>query len=249
MPSLKPSRRGALGLLLSTLLAGQATAAEPAVRVASWDRSSDPLTAVSEAVLQRAYQELGQKLEFVELPNRRALQALLAGEVDGNLHRVKSLAEGQPGLVRVEFPIGTSTVRAYTQRPELGLAGWAQLKGLKVAYQRGILRVEQLLPAGAQRVEASSSHELFRLLASGGADVALSTEPGQAPPLRRAPGLRRLEVVLDEHTLYHYLAARHAELARLLAPVLRKLQASGELDQVRRHALQVWLPTTGTTGE
>lgn len=248
MPSLNPSRRASFGLLLA-LLAKAAAAAEPAVRIASWDRSSDPLTTVSEAVLQRAYQELGQKLEFVELPNRRALQALLAGEVDGNLHRVKSLAESQPGLVRVEVPIGTSTVRAYTQRPELELSSWAQLKGLRVAYQRGILRIEQLLPAGALRVEASSSHELFRLLASGGADLALSTEPGQAPPLRRATGLRRLEVVLDEHALHHYLDARHAELAKRLNLALRKLQASGELDNLRRHTLQAWLQQAALSGD
>ncbi len=249
MPSrLAPLRRATLSLLLA-LAAELASAAEPAVRIASWGRGSDPLTAVSEAVLKRAYLELGLKLEFVELPNRRALQALLAGEVDGNLHRVKALAESQPGLVRVEVPIGTSTVRAYTLRSDLELASWSQLKGLRVAYQRGVLRVEQLIPAGALRVEASSSHELFRLLASGGADLALSTEPGQAPPLRRATGLRRLEVVLDEHALHHYLDARHAELARRLALALRRLQASGELDSVRRHALHAWLPATGSASD
>ena len=200
-------------------------------------------------MLQRAYQELGQKVELVELPNRRALQALLTDEVDGNLHRVKALADSQPGLIRVEVPIGSSTVRAYTLRPDLELSGWAQLKGMKVAYQRGVLRVEQLLPAGTVRIEASSSNELFRVLVSGGADLALSTEPGQAPPLRSAMGLRRLDVVLDEHALYHYLDARHAELARRLSLALRKLQASGELDIVRRHALQVWLQQNGAGGD
>ncbi|MDM4767006.1 transporter substrate-binding domain-containing protein [Pelomonas sp. SE-A7] len=241
--------RAGLALLSCSLLLLPPCRADTALRIATWDRGSDPLTAVSEAVLQRAYQEAGQKLEWVELPNRRALQALLGGEVDGNLHRVKALADSQPKLVRVETPIGSSAVRAYTMRADMELDGWARLQGLRVAYQRGILRVEQLLPAGAIRVEASSSSELFRLLASGGADVALSTEPGQAPPLRRSTGLRRLDMVLDEHALYHYLDARHAELAKRLAVALRKLQASGELDQVRRHALHAHLQQAGMASD
>lgn len=229
-------------LMLCGAAPAQPAAAAP-LRIGSWDRDSDPLTAVSEAVLTRAYAELGQPMELVALPNRRALQGLLAGELDGNLHRVYELAATQAGILRVDPPINTSAVRIYTY--DAGLTpphDWAQLKGLRVAYQRGVLRIEQMLPPGARRIEAGSVNELFKLLAAGIAEVALCTEPAQAPPLRSAgKKLRRLDPPLEEHSLYHYLSARQAELAPRLSAVLQRLQASGELEAVRQTALQAYL--------
>jgi len=228
---------------LTVLLCSSAALAQPVpLRIGSWDRDSDPLTAVSEAVLSRAYAELGQPLEFVALPNRRALQAMQAGELDGNLHRVYEFAAAHPELLRIAPPINTSAVRIYTyDAKRVQPHDWAQLQGLRVAYQRGVLRIEQMLPAGARRVEAGSVNELFKLLAAGIADVALCTEPAQAPPLRRLGKLKRLEQPLEEHLLYHYLGARQAELAPRLTAVLQRLQASGELEAIRQAALQAYL--------
>lgn len=224
------------------LFCGGALAQPAPLRIGSWDRDSDPLTAVSEAVLSRAYAELGQPLELVALPNRRALQAMLAGELDGNLHRVHEFSAAHPDLLRVAPPINSSAVRVYSYDAKLAQPhDWAQLQGLRVAYQRGVLRIEQMLPAGARRVEAGSVNELFRLLAAGIADVALCTEPAQAPPLRRLGKLRRLEQPVEEHLLYHYLSTRQAELAPRLAAVLQRLQASGELEAIRQAALQAYL--------
>ncbi|MEJ6001578.1 substrate-binding periplasmic protein [Paucibacter soli] len=241
MPALRPRLLTILALLCCCYCSSALAQVLP-LRIGSWDRDSDPLTAVSEAVLSRAYAELGQPLEFVALPNRRALQALLAGELDGNLHRVRDVATTHPGLLRVAPPINASAVRIYTYDAKLAQPqDWAQLQGLRVAYQRGVLRIEQMLPAGARRVEAGSVNELFRLLDAGIADLALCTEPDQAPPLRRLGKLRRLEQALEEHLLYHYLSGRHVELVPRLAAVLQKLQASGELDAIRQAALQAYM--------
>ncbi len=217
------------------------------IQVASWDRSTNPLIGISEALLTRLYADVGQPMRFVDLPARRAGLLLLSGEVDANTHRARDFLEANPGVVAVATPLNQVQLRAYTRDPALRLGGWADLARLRVAHLRGIVRVEQLLPAGAHRIEAGSLKELWRLLANDAADVAILSEPVGSPVQKPAgvPGLRRLDLVLDEHTIHHVLAARHAALAQKLNAALLRLQASGELDALRQSTLQALLKREG----
>jgi ABC-type amino acid transport substrate-binding protein len=252
-----PSRfhrlRVAACLALPVLQLGWAigAAAQPqALQVASWDRSTNPLIGVSEAVLTRLYADVGQPMQFIDLPARRAGLQLASGEVDGNTHRARDYLDANPGVVAVPTPLGQVVLRAYTRDPTLRLTGWADLPRWRVAHLRGIVRVEQLMPAGVHRVEAGSLHELWRLLATDAADVAILSELAGSPAQRPAgitgiAGLRRLDLVLDEHTVHHVLAGRHAALAQKLNATLLRLQASGELEALRQSTLQALLKRQG----
>jgi len=223
-------------------------AAQPqGVQIASWDRSTNPLIGISEAVLARLYADIGQPMHFVDLPARRAGLLLASGEMDGNTHRARDYLEANPGVVAVATPLGQVQLRAYTRDPALQLAGWADLPRFRVAHLRGVLRVEQLMPAGVHRVEAGSLRELWRLLATDAADVAILSELAGSPVQKPAgiPGLRRLDVVLDEHAVHHVLAARHAALAHKINAALQRLQASGELEALRQATQQALLKRQG----
>jgi hypothetical protein len=217
------------------------------LQIASWDRTSNPLIGISEAVLMRLYADIGQPMQFIDLPARRAGLQLAGGEVDANTHRARDYLEANPGVVAVPTPLGQVVLRAYTRDPTLRLSGWADLPRWRVAHLRGIVRVEQLMPAGVHRVEAGSLRELWRLLASEAADVAILSELAGSPAQKPAgiSGLQRLDVVLDEHTVHHALAGRHAALAQKLNAALLRLQASGELDALRQSALQALLKRQG----
>jgi len=225
--------------LCMALLGAPGRAAEP-LRIASWSRSSEPATRAAEAVLSRAYAELAQPIEFVELPVRRALQALLAGEVNANLFRVAALAQEQPQLRRVETPVLTLVAYSYANKGGPRPASWRELAGLRVAHLRGVLLIERELPAEAHRTEAASVDELFRLLALKMVDVVVTVEPRLAPPLgqRISPAFARAEAELAVQPMYHYLSERHAELARRLDAVLARMKASGELDRLLQSSLQ-----------
>lgn len=227
-----------LGLLgLVGLLPGQrAQAAPKAVQVATWDRESNPLIAISEALLTRAYADIAQAVAFIELPARRAGLMLARGEVDANVHRAQDFAQANPQLLWVSTPLNRVALRVYTREPQGVVSNWADLARLRVAHIRGVVRIEQLLPAPAQRVEAASLADVWRLLSTGTADVAVVSEMLRGPGL--APvGLRRLEVVLDEHTLHHMLGPQHSDLARRLNAALQRLQASGEAEALRQATL------------
>ncbi len=237
-----------LALLLGPAL--PAGAQTQPVQVASWDRGTNPLIGISEAVLTRLYADIGQPLSFVELPARRAGLLLASGDVDANVHRASDFLAANPGTAAVATPLSQVMLRAYTREPALTVAGWADLTHWRVAHLRGIVRVEQLMPAGVQRVEAGNLRELWRLLATDAADVAVLSELAGSPMQKPAsvPGLRRLDVVLDEHTVHHVLAARHNGLAQRLNAALLRLQASGELEALRQSTLQALLRRQGGGG-
>jgi polar amino acid transport system substrate-binding protein len=234
------------GACLTLLLASLGAKAQ-AVQVASWDRNTNPLIAISEAVLTRVYADVGQPLQFIDLPARRAGLMLASGEMDANVHRARDYIDANPGIIAVTMPLNHVQLRAYTRLSVPTLSGWSDLTRWRVAHLRGVVRVEQLMPAGVQRLEAGSLAELWRLLTTEAADVAILSEQVGSPVQKPTgvTGLRRLDFVLDEHTVHHVLAARHAGLAQKLNASLQRLQASGELDALRQATLQAHLKRQG----
>jgi ABC-type amino acid transport substrate-binding protein len=216
------------------LLSAQAHA--QVLRIGSWDQKTDPLTIGSEAVLVKAYGELKQPVEFIDLPLRRAMSMMLVGELDGNLHRIAELADQEPGLVRVGTSISSVVVRLYTSQPGLVARDWKQLAGLSVAYRRGVLVIERNLGPGIKRVEAKSEADALRMAAAGVVDLALAAESAQAPVHVLATGgkLRRQDAVLHEVPLYHYLRNSHRALAERLDLVLKRMRAAGEIDAIHQ---------------
>lgn len=220
------------------LLLGAAVQADT-LRIGSWDRKTDQLVIATEAILSQAYAELKQPVEFVELPVRRALAAMISGDLDGNLYRIASLAEEQPSLFRVEPPIGMTEIRAYVTHPDIKAAAWSQLAGLRVAYQRGALIVERNMPPTSQRLEGSTIAEQFRMLGRGMADVVLIVEPANYKPhaLAKAAGAIRTDTALELIPLHHYLLGSHRDVGLRLGAVLARMSASGELQAIRTKAL------------
>ncbi len=210
------------------------------LHIGSWDRKTDPLTKVGEAVLSQAYAELQQPVEFVDLPIRRAMSMMLRGDLDGNLFRVAWLADEQPSLFRVDPPVTFMEVRVYAAKPIFKASQWSQLSKLRVVYQRGALVVERNLPEDSVRVEAAAIGELFRILARGMADVGLIVEPVQSEPhaLAAAVGVVRLDGAVEHTALHHYLLASHQAFGIRLGGVLKRMSTSGEMQSIAQKALQ-----------
>ena len=220
------------------LLLGAAVQADT-LRIGTWDRKTDQMVVATEAILSQAYAELKQPVEFVELPVRRAMAMMLSGDLDGNMYRIASLAEEQPSLFRVEPALGMTEIRAYVANPDIKAAGWSQLAGLRVAYQRGALIVERNLPPTSQRLEGSNIGDQFRMLGRGMADVVLIVEPANNKPhaLAKAAGAVRTDAALELIPLHHYLLNSHRDFGLRLGVVLARMSANGELQAIRAKAL------------
>jgi ABC-type amino acid transport substrate-binding protein len=108
-----------------------------------------------------------------------------------------------------------------------------------VAYQRGTLLIERNLPTDCIPVPASSVAEIFKMLKTGVADVSINVEPAQSPlhPLAVAASIGRLDDALERVPLHHYLLDSHRELGERLNVVLKRMQASGEIQTIRTKTL------------
>ena len=212
------------------------------VRIGIWDNKTDPMVRIAEPVVRRAYAELKQPMDLVDLPIRRALAMMLKGDLDGNVLRIAELAQEQPGLFRVDAPLVTAEVRIYARPSAAKPTRWSGLTGLRVAYMRGVLVLERNIPNGAVRVEADTAAEVLRMVNAGIADVGLMTEPAQAKlyPGAKTYGLVRQDAVLMQYPLHHYLIASHRDLGLRLNAVLKKLEASGELPAIRAKAIAAY---------
>lgn len=212
------------------------------IRIETWDARSDQSVIVSKAVLKRAYQELNQPIEFVELPVRRALTMLLDGTLDANVYRASALFSNYPQLVRVPTAINSVSIRGYVRKDSsLHIIQWSDTGSIVSAYLRGTRIIENKLPASSRRVAATTVDETFRMVARGMADIAIVVEPTDSPahPLAASDNLTRLAPVIDQLPLYHALSSRHRDLAMRLNVVLEKMSASGEMREIQKSALLV----------
>jgi hypothetical protein len=220
-------------LLLAPLLPGAAAGGE-LLRIGSWNRQEETATRAVEALLRQAYAALGQPLQFVDLPLRRALADLLSGALDGNLMRAPALiAEHAAQLLRVDPPVLQLNFWAYG--PQAAPRQWQDLDERRVGMLRGVMAIERQLPPGTRRLEAGTLGELQRLLERGMADLLLTAEPAQAPPLLSLP---RQLCGMAPQPLHHVLRREHAALAARLSALLSQWQRNGKLEELLRLGLR-----------
>jgi ABC-type amino acid transport substrate-binding protein len=228
--------------VLSLLLLFNTPLLADTLRIATWDRESKgPLVTTSEAILVAAYGELNQPLELVDLPVRRAMNMMLAGQIDGNFYRVGDIAQTHPNLFRVDTPINRAEVRIYVRNKKINPANWNQLQNLRVGYLRGTLLIEKNLPNIVRTIEGTSESDVFKLLSRDIVDVALLVELGECPPssITLSQEMIRQDTVLEAVDLHHYLLARHREFGIQLNTVLQRMKNSGELQTIRLRTLKI----------
>jgi len=232
-----PSLRFAAALCLACGLASgpaPASAGEP-VRIGRNEGPGALLADTSVLVLQAAYAKLGVDVRFEEYPLLRSLALADAGTIDGDAMRIAEASVQYPNLLRIDVPINRLEITAYARAPCPVLESWDDLRGRRVAYERGVLAIERRLQ-GQARSQAQNQDELFRMLSRGMVDIAIGTGLESDVALRRHAdkGLCRVAGVLERVPLYHHLHKRHAALAQQLQTQLQAMQRRGEIDAILR---------------
>jgi|GEM_PF-510842 len=231
-----PRRMFLIGLLPAA--SRQAWAAPQRWRFATDSNDRSGLAPAGRAVLRRAFERLGQLLEFEPLPLRRSLRLTELGQLDGEPLRIASIVDQRPQLLLVPVAISRVEVWGFVGDAALQPHDMAELRPLRVAHQRGILLLEQLLGEVARRVEATTPDDVLRLLRLRVVDIGLLTLASGQAPLRPAQleGLVALAAPLYSSSLYPVLHRSHAQLLPALTAVLQEMESSGESDGLRRKA-------------
>ncbi len=216
---------GGIALLLSQLVWAQE------LRLAANEKATEQL--VAEILLKEIYKSAGLVAQVEPLPGARANAALLRGEKDGEVARIRAYSERNPSLIRVDPPYYYLTTAVFARQGQKPIKDKAELASYRVGTVRGIAHAEAAV-AGLSKVEVVSDYEqLFRMLDAGRIDVAIDTGINGRMMIKRL-ALSRVEQVgelarLDLHTMLH---PKHEALAARIGNAIRSMKASGELDKL-----------------
>lgn len=227
--------RAALAVLLAC--GAQVVLAERLpVRLAANERLAEQW--VAQRVLSEAYARAGLSLQIEAMPPARANIEAVRGLLDGEVARIYAYGERNPTLIRVKTPIYSLTTVAFSVRDRMvGVKKPEDLSRYSVGALRGVAHSDRITQGHSSVTFTQTAEQMFRMLRAGRFDVAMDTGING----RYVIGSKGLDDIvaspdLASLELYHYVHSKHASLAERIDSVLQKMQASGELDGLRKRA-------------
>ena len=233
-----PITRFSAALLLLAASLTQASAGETILLAHPWPREAAYAPKAATLICDDAFRQLGLDVEVRSFPPMRGAIEAEAGRIDGEVGRALIYGGDHPNLIRVDEPVLSLRIAAFTRIPGLKVSGWDSLKGTyRVKYRSGYTtlktKLEQVLPA-AQISSVVDSQTGLQNVALGQTDIFVDLEEyGELQLARlqnRYSSLYNAGLVQDI-PVYIYLHKRHAALAPRLAEVLVKMRASGAISR------------------
>ncbi|KRQ14944.1 substrate-binding periplasmic protein [Bradyrhizobium sp. DASA03076] len=218
---------------LSLFAAGSAQA-QSVIRLA---RIADiPDQYVGGEMLRSVYAKLNIKLEFVDVPGKRALALSSAGEVDGEIQRIGTLSRDYPTLLQVTPAINYIEPSVFTTKLHFVVDGWNSIRDYRIGIVRGVGSSEAGT-RGMDRVTATAGLEnMIAMLDADRFDVVVTDLFSGLAAVRKLNLQARiypLSPPLERISIFHYLHERHRDLVPKVGQVIAQMEASGELAALR----------------
>lgn len=234
-------------VLCITLLLGEgASAGDTMVLAHPFPKEASFAPGVLSLICADAFQQLGMQVEVRMFPPLRGTIEANTGKIDGEVGRAYTYAHSHPNLVRVEEPLLSFRVAAFTRVPGLKITGWDSLKGTayRVEYRSGYItfkaRLEQVLPV-EQISSVVDSRIGLQNVALGQTDIFVDLEEfGQRQLARLHKRYRDVynAGLVQDTPVYIYLHKRHEALAPRLAEILSKMKSNGAIGRHIATALE-----------
>ena len=181
------------------------------------------------------FRDLGIEAEVIIYPTATERGMLNANEGvdDGLAMRVAGLEKQYPNLIRVPEEVILNDFVAYTTGERFSTNSWDSLIPYSVTYIIGWKVFEQNVPKGREITLVRDADQLFGLLKTNRADIALY-ERWQGLVKVREMGFKVqvLEPPLVRTKMYMYLNKKHAELVPRVAQALAKMKQDGRYQQI-----------------
>ncbi|MCP3465599.1 MULTISPECIES: ABC transporter substrate-binding protein [unclassified Bradyrhizobium] len=192
-------------------------------------------------MLRVVYAQLNIKLEFEDVPGKRALALSSAGELDGEIQRIGTLSKDYPTLVRVTPAINYIQPSAFATKLRFDVAGWDSIKDYSIGIVRGVGSSENGT-RGMSRVTATTNLEsLIQMLDADRFDLMVTDLFSGLVAVRKLNLQARiypLSPPLERIDIYHYLHERHRDLVPKVGKVIEEMTASGELARLREQLVR-----------
>lgn len=202
---------------------------------------------VGAEILKAAYAKKGIPIEMIILPGKRALKESSEGRADGEVHRIFKIGEDYPTLIRVPTPINYIEPSVFTKKKNFIVTTCSALKDYTIGIVRGIKHAE-LCTAGMSRVQiAGDTTELMNLLDYGRVDIIITARINGLWLIKEMnlKSIYPLSPPLSRMVLYHYLHEKHKKLVPEIDKILMEMKESGELEILRKKAIETLLRNAG----
>ncbi len=221
-------------LLCLFWLTGTPAQAQSVIRLARIAEIPDQY--VGGEMLRAVYARLNIKLEFEDVPGKRALLLSSSGELDGEIQRIGSLSEEYPTLIRVDPAINYIEPSVFTTKLHFEVNGWDSIRDHSIGIVRGVGSSEAGTRGMAHVTAATSLENLIQMLDADRFDVMVSDLFSGLVAVRKLNLQSRiypLSPPLERIYIYHYLHERHRDLVPKVGKAIAEMEASGELARLR----------------
>ena len=180
-------------------------------------------------LLKEVYKKLNLQVSFVYLPGERSLALSNSGDLDGEVARQAGIEKNYPNLIRVNVPLQTVTLFAYSKNPAITVTDSQSLKPYRIGYLRGVKAIEKQF-ADFHLEAVTTIEQAFTMLAHNRVDIVISGDEAGAIgnlPLAEME-IKKLMPAVHQFSIYHYLNKKHQDLI----PALERILAE-EIEQNR----------------
>ena len=199
---------------------------------------------VGSKLLEAIYARLDIKAEFLDVPANRALSMSSAGELDGEVLRILDVAQQYETLLPVKPAINYIEPTAFSKRLQFETSGWQSIAQYRVGIVRGVGSSERGTKDMPQVEPVTSIDTLFNMLDGDRLDVIVNDLFGGrlvAKKLGMDQIVHPLLPPFERLAVYHFLNVKHRDLLPKVEAIVREMEASGELAQLRRSIEQQML--------
>ncbi|WP_026375923.1 hypothetical protein [Aestuariibacter salexigens] len=196
-------------------------------------KGDEPAAMFVQALLERAYGNLGYQIEYRSMPLARSWVEANAGRLDGLRARIDEAAATYPNLVKVPFTLFEFKLLLVGDRRRCGACDLSQIES--VATVRGLRAVSEELKdrlSAIELVELTTPEQVLTLLEGERVDAILLADP-MLPPDFFGTNPHWIQHALVTYPDYHYLNKRYSPLAESLAQELMRLEELGEVALLR----------------
>jgi len=221
--------------IVITLLFSNSVSADPQTLMIAYPPEKNVFHEAAAAIIREAYKSLGVKIVFKVLPGERSLQLSNNGVIDGELVRIAGIDKVYTNLIRIPVSHVTAEQMAFGHHATIIIDGWQSLSPYKLAFHRGY-KVAEKNTEHMNRYLTRTDEAAFRMVASGRMDLALANRFTGAKIIHdlKLTNVVMLRPPVEVDPLFHYLHKKHAGLVPQIAAVLRRMEADGEIEAIRR---------------
>ena len=194
-----------------------------------------PDQVIGAEILEVAYKRLGIPIKIVQMPGRRALRESSEGRIDGEIHRILSIGNDYPTLIRVPTPINYIEPTVFSKNERFAVTGCPDLKDYRIGIVRGVRHAEACT-RGMKHVQiVGHSNLLMQILDKGRVDIVITARINGLLQLKKLnlDSIYPLSPPLSRRLVYHYLHKKHKALVPKIDRVFKEMQESGELERLR----------------